>query len=136
MFFKLAFPIRYIRRFLLINCWYYSMKFINKKTIKLNRELSDLDKFTIDFIDILKKHTSYVIVSEYVAILLGRARASEDIDIIIPEIGFSLFTSLYKDLKKNNFYCLNAENEKTIYSYLKDDLAVRFAKKGSIIPNI
>jgi len=112
------------------------MKFINKKIIELDRELSDLDKFTIDFIDILKKHTNYVIVSGYVAILLGRARASEDVDIIIPRINFLTFKKIYNDVKKNNFYCLNAEKEKTIYSYLEDNLAVRFAKKDTMIPNI
>jgi len=112
------------------------MKFINKKIIELDRELSDLDKFTIDFIDILKKHTNYVIVSGYVAILLGRARASEDVDIIIPRINLLTFKKIYNDVKKNNFYCLNAEKEKTIYSYLEDNLAVRFAKKDTMIPNI
>lgn len=112
------------------------MKFTDKKTIQIDRELSDLDKFTLDFVKILKKHTKYVIVSGYVAILLGRARASEDVDIIILRIGSSTFKPLYNDLKKNNFYCLNAEEEKTVYSYLEDNLAVRFAKIDSMIPNI
>lgn len=112
------------------------MKFINKKTIEIDRELSDLDKFAIDFTNILKKHSDYVIVGGYVAILLGRARASEDIDVIIPRIVFSTFKMFYNDLKKNNFYCLNAEEEKTIYSYLEDNSAVRFAINDTIIPNI
>ncbi|MBN2602652.1 MAG: hypothetical protein JXA91_00790 [Candidatus Thermoplasmatota archaeon] len=112
------------------------MKFIDKRTIEINRELSDLDRFTIDFINILSKYTDYVIVSGYVAILLGRARASEDIDVIIKKIDFQNFTRLYNELKKNYFYCLNAEKEKTVYSYLKDNLAVRFAKIDTMIPNI
>jgi len=112
------------------------MKFINKKTIEIDRELSDLDKFAIDFTDILKKNIDYVIVSGYVAILLGRARASEDIDVIIPKIDFSTFKMLYSDLKKNNFYCINAEQESEVFEYLKDNLAVRFAKNGTMIPNI
>ena len=68
-----------------------SMKFIDKKTIHIDRELSDLDTFAVNFTKILQKHTAYVIVSGYVAILLGRARASEEIDIIIPRIDFSTF---------------------------------------------
>jgi hypothetical protein len=112
------------------------MRFINKKNIEIDRVLSDLDKFTIDFTNILKKHTKYVIVSGYVAILLGRARASEDVDILIPRIDFSTFKNLYINIRKNNFYCLNAEDEKTVYSYLEDNLAVRFAKKDTMIPNI
>ena len=62
--------------------------------IEIDRELSDLDCFTLDFVNILERHTNYVIVSGYVAILLGRARASEDIDSIIPKIDFSMFQSL------------------------------------------
>ena len=75
------------------------MKFIDKKTIQIDRELSDLDKFTIEFIQILKKYTNYVIISGYVAILLGRSRASEDVDILIPKIDFSKFKTLYDELK-------------------------------------
>ncbi len=112
------------------------MKFINKKTIKIDREISDLDSFTLDFTKILEKNADYVIVSGYVAILLGRARASEDVDVIIPKIDFPKFQSLYTELKKNNFYCLNAEEVSTVYDYLKDNLAVRFAKNDTIIPNI
>jgi len=112
------------------------MKFIDKETIKIDRELSDLDNFTLDFIEILEKNTDYVIVSGYVAILLGRARASEDVDVIIPKIDFPKFQSLYTELKKNDFYCLNSEEISTVYDYLKDNLAVRFAKNDTMIPNI
>jgi len=112
------------------------MKFVNKTLIEIDRELSDLDRFTIDFIEILEKHTNYVIVGGYVAILLGRAHASENIDVIIPKIEFSTFQSLINDLKHNGFYCLNAEETNDIYEYLTEYLAVRFAKKDTIIPNI
>ena len=112
------------------------MKFINKKTIKIDRELSDLDKFTLDFIKILEKHTNYVIVSGYVSILLGRSRASEDIDVITKKISYKKFKDLYQNLIDNNFICLNAKDEKSVFSYLEDELAIRFAKKGKVIPNI
>lgn len=62
------------------------MEFLSNKTIKIDRELSELDVFTIDFIKILKNYSDYVIVSGYVSILLGRARSSEDIDVIIPKM--------------------------------------------------
>lgn len=63
-------------------------------------------------------------------------RSSEDIDVIIPRIEFSTFQSLINDLKHNGFYCLNAEEDNGIYEYLTEYLAVRFAKKDAIIPNI
>jgi len=40
------------------------MDFVNNE-IKLNRDLSELDKFALDFLQILEKHTEYVIVSGY-----------------------------------------------------------------------
>ena len=112
------------------------MKFIDKRTIEIDRELSELDKFTLDFVKILKKYANYVVVSGYVSILLGRARVSEDVDVIIQKIDFSTFQALYEELKKNTYYCLNAEKDSTIYDYLSENLAVRFAKKDKTIPNV
>jgi hypothetical protein len=112
------------------------MKFVSKKVIQLDRVLSDLDLFTLGFIKILRRHTRYVIVSGYVSILLGRARSSEDVDVIIPKMNFPEFSKLLDDVKNAGFYCLNAEENEDIYDYAKDNLAVRFAKKEVVIPNI
>lgn len=111
------------------------MQFTGKE-IKLDRELSDLDKFAIDFIKILRKYTKYVIISGYVSILLGRSRSSEDVDIIVPKIEFVTFQNLAKNLIDSNFYCLNTENVKEMYEYLLRKTAIRFAKNNTIIPNI
>jgi len=112
------------------------MKFIAKEKIEIDREISDLDRFALEFTSIVKKHISYVIISGYVSILLGRARASEDIDIIIPKIDFPAFQSLLQDLKKHGFSCLNAEKDTDIFNYLEDNLPIRFAYHKRIIPNI
>ena len=56
------------------------------KEIRINKVLNELDKFVIEFVNILEKHVGYVIVSGYVSILLGRARASEDVDLLVPEM--------------------------------------------------
>lgn len=45
-----------------------------------NTYLSEVDKFVLDFVSILKNHFKYVIVSGYVAILFGRPRGTEDIE--------------------------------------------------------
>ncbi|MBI2499840.1 hypothetical protein HYV88_06360 [Candidatus Woesearchaeota archaeon] len=45
------------------------------------------------------------------------------------------FQNYTKKSKKNGFWCLNAEEAEEIFSYLKDNLAVRFAKKDKTIPN-
>lgn len=79
---------------------------------------------------------NYVIVLGYVAILLGRSRASEDIDIIIPELNKENYKLLYKDLTKSGFYCLNATTMNSSYGYFNEKLVIRFAKKNSVVPNM
>jgi hypothetical protein len=112
------------------------MRFIDKTTLEIKREISDLDRLALDFTTVLEKHTPYVIVSGYVSILLGRARASEDIDIIIPKIAFPKLKKLVHDLKEKGFYGINEEKDSDIFEYLTEGLAVRFAKQNTMIPNI
>jgi len=112
------------------------MEFRDKNTIKLNKIINELDKFVLDFTRILEKYANYVIISGYISILFGRARSTEDIDVFIKKIDKEKFYLLYSDLKKNDYWCLNAESPDDVYEYLKEGLAVRFAKKSETIPNI
>ena len=105
-----------------------------KREIILNRKLSELDEFVLDFLKILEKHVDYVVISGYISILLGRSRATEDVDVYIKRLSFEEFFRMYQDLKKGKFWCLNAEKPLEIFSYLRDGLAVRFARE-SPIPN-
>jgi len=111
------------------------MQFIEKDVLKLDRILSELDEFVLNFIKILEKYSEYVIISGYVSILLGRSRATEDVDVFIKSIPIGQFSTLYEGLKKAGYWCLNGENTSEIYSYLKDGLAIRFALKNQTIPN-
>ncbi len=111
-----------------------TMEFYKEKILS-EKELSKLDEFAFSFIELLKKHTDYVVVSGYISILLGRARVSEDIDIIIPKMSYPDFQKLLSDLK-TRFYCLNAEKDEDIYDYVTSKVAVRFAKKDTVIPNV
>lgn len=103
--------------------------------IILDRELNELDIFALDFLEILKKHTLYVVISGYISILLGRTRATEDIDVYINFLSKEVFLQLYNELDMQGFWCLNVENADEVYSYLYDGLAVRFSRKGNSIPN-
>lgn len=111
------------------------MRFIDKKTIKLDKVINELDKLVSRFIKILEKYTDYVIVSGYVAILFGRSRSTEDIDIFIKVLDKEKFNMLYNDLKKHGYWCLNTEDADEVYDYLVSGSAVRFALKGETIPN-
>lgn len=112
------------------------MEWVDEKTIKLERELSDLDKFVLKFLKVLERHTDYILISGYVAILLGRSRGTEDVDLIIPELKEEEFKQLYAELLQNGFWCLNADSAEELHSMLKNRLAIRFAKKRNVIPNM
>ena len=97
-----------------------NMEIIDEKTIKLERELNDLDAFVLDFIKVLQKHTRYVLISGYVALLFGRTRNTEDVDLFIEKLSRDKFSSLYRDLKETGFYALNAESEEELFSLLEE----------------
>lgn len=108
---------------------------MNNQTIRIDKEINELDKLVSKFIKILEKYTDYVIISGYVSILLGRSRSTEDVDIFIKPIDKEKFSKLYKNLKKAGFWCLNAEDVNEVYDYLSRGSAVRFAEKQKVIPN-
>ena len=113
----------------------YSMYFVNDRKLKLEKPLSDLDVLVLRFITILEKHVDYVIISGYVAILLGRSRGTEDVDLFIKPVTKEQFFELYHALQQQGFWCLNADSDDEVYSYIQDGLAIRFAEKGQTIPN-
>lgn len=112
------------------------MRFINKNIIKLDKVMNELDKFVLKFVKILEKHTDYVIVSGYVAILFGRDRATDDIDIIIPKTDKTKLKLLYDDLIKNGYWCLNSSKLDDLYDILTSKHSIRFAFKPRVTPNV
>lgn len=103
-----------------------------KKEIILDRELNRLDRFVLDFCNLLK---GYVIVSGYVSILLGRSRATEDIDLLVPDMNHEKFRTLWNKVHENGFECINVSDSKEAFDALKEH-AIRFAKKSKPVPNI
>lgn len=105
----------------------------NKKEIKLNRKISELDKFVIDFCSLLDK---YVLVSGYVSILFGRSRATEDIDLLIPEMNSEEFNRLWKKIYGSGFECVNTDIPKEAFEIINNEHNIRFSRKGKPIPNM
>ena len=105
-----------------------------REIILKGKVLNELDKFVIDFVNILEKFVGYVIVSGYVSILLGRSWASEDVDFLIQDMTFSKFEMMFKELASQRFECLNTNQIKEAYEML-DEHAIRFSRETPI-PNI
>lgn len=112
------------------------MEFISKNTIKLDRTINELDKFVIDFIRILRKYVDYIIVSGYVAILFGRSRATEDVDILIEKPTKEAFIAFCQELFAKGYWGINSDSPETLWEYLISNTGIRFAKKPAVIPNM
>lgn len=113
------------------------MKLIFKKgeiVLEGNR-LTLLDKLVIDFISLVK--VKYVIVSGYTAILFGRSRNTEDVDIFIERMNFERFSEFYNGIVLAGKYeCINAEDPADAYQILTEEKSsIRFAEKGTFEPN-
>ncbi len=110
---------------------------ISHGIIRFNRELSALDRLVLRFVKILEgTGIEYVIISGYIAILFGRSRNTEDVDLFIGEMPFEKFRVFWDELGKNGFECINVSTPESAYNdYLKQMLAPRFAVKGTWEPN-
>ena len=104
--------------------------------IHLNRELSKLDRMAVYFSEILRRAgIEHVFVSGYVAIVFGRNRTSEDIDVICVPVSQNIFENFWNSLEEME--CIITSDMKSAYSkYLKEGIALRFAYRGEFIPNI
>lgn len=90
-----------------------------------------LDKFAEKFCAIVEKHARYIVCSGFVAIAHGRARGTEDIDMIVEKISENNFIALHEDLIAHGFVCIQSDNPEEIYDdYLKNKLSVRYVLKS------
>lgn len=106
------------------------------KKIVLNKELSKIDEFVIEFTKILgQARIKYTLVSGYVSILFGRSRGTEDIDMFIEELSEDKFEELSKLIKTNGLWFLNSDSDTEIFDMLKNNLGIRVADYDKAVPN-
>lgn len=108
---------------------------LEKKEIRNDKILNVLDMFTLDFLKVLKRFSDYVVVSGYVSILLGRSRASEDIDMLIPVMDKSQLEVLLRGMEKEGYECANTSIAEEALEILENESGIRFYKK-SPLPNV
>jgi hypothetical protein len=107
------------------------------RRLSFSKELTVYDELALKFSEILNKYEiKYIFVSGYVAILFGRSRTSEDIDLLVKRISFDKFSQLWNNLGID-FYCHNTSNVEVAFNdYLDNKLALRFSIKDTVIPNV
>ena len=111
-------------------------KYTKNEIVIKDKAISALDNLVIEFTSILNKYAKYVVVSGYVAILFGRSRTSEDIDIIVEKIDFNTFNKFWIEIYKK-FECINTKDVKVAHKeYLSSSTSIRFSRKDNFIPNV
>jgi len=108
---------------------------LSDNTLTVSRELSELDKDVLEFTQILDTcDVDYVIVSGYVAILTGRSRSTEDIDIILESLSEMEIEQLVTELKNQGYWGM-AMPLGEMYSMLSEGSRIRIAEEGKMYPN-
>jgi hypothetical protein len=105
-------------------------------TVVIDKPLNDLDRLVLDVAGILEDvGISYAVVSGYVALVFGRARATEDIDVIVEHFDRETADELTDALQKAGYWG-SAMSLEECYDTLADDLPVRIAEDGHRVPNV
>jgi len=104
--------------------------------VVIDKPLNDLDRLTLDVVGTVESAgIEYAVVSGYVAVLFGRARATEGIDVILGNIDQESANTLATELS-NAGYWGPAMPLEDLYSTLSDGLPIRMAEEGHRVPNV
>lgn len=104
--------------------------------IRIDKPPSDLDRLVLDVADILHDvGITYSVVSGYIAVLFGRSRATEDIDVITERFDESTAETLASRLRDAGYWG-SAMPLDDLYETLADDLPARIAEDGHRVPNV
>lgn len=104
--------------------------------IRIDKPPSDLDRLVLDVADVLHDvGITYSVVSGYIAVLFGRSRATEDIDVITERFDESTAETLASRLRDAGYWG-SAMPLDDLYETLADDLPARIAEDGHRVPNV
>lgn len=111
------------------------MEFLDDE-IRIGKPPSDLDRLVLDVADVLEDvGITYSVVSGYVAVLFGRSRATEDIDVITERFDEATAETLASRLRDAGYWG-SAMPRDDLYETLADDLPARVAEEGHRVPNV
>lgn len=78
---------------------------LRDKTLIVRREPNQLDELAIEFSEILDRFSiDHVYIAGYVSILAGRARSTEDVDVLIEPIDEETVEDLTQTLEEEGFW--------------------------------
>jgi hypothetical protein len=111
------------------------MEFTDEGVV-IDKPPSDLDRLMLEVGGILDDvGIAYSVVSGYVAVLFGRARATEDIDVITERFDGGTADELATQLQEAGYWG-SAMPLEDVHETLADDLPVRVAEDKHRVPNV
>ena len=111
------------------------MEFTDEGVV-IDKPPSDLDRLMLEVGDVLDAvGIEYSVVSGYVAVLFGRSRATEDIDVITERFDEGTADELAKRLQEAGYWG-SAMPLDDLHEMLADDLPARIAEEGHRVPNV
>jgi hypothetical protein len=111
------------------------MEFTDEGVV-IDKPPSDLDRLMLEVGGILDDvGIEYSVVSGYVAVLFGRSRATEDIDVITERFDDGTADELATRLQEAGYWG-SAMPLEDLHETLADDLPVRVAEDGHRVPNV
>lgn len=104
--------------------------------LRVEREPTSLDRLAIDVSEMLADlDIDHAFVSGYVAILAGRARSTEDIDVLLEPLDRSGANRLATRLRAAGFWGSTTPLEDA-HGVLSSGSNVRVAPDGEVVPNV
>ena len=113
---------------------------VSRRLIRVRLRPDAVDRLALDFCSLLaRRRVRYALVSGYVAILLGRNRLSEDIDLFVEPLSMTRFRALHGELARR-FPCITPGTVGRLYDdYLsagEESTSLRYARPGTFAPNV
>lgn len=109
---------------------------VNEDRIVIEKRPSTVDELILGVTEVFERHDlDYVVVSGYVAVLLGRSRSTEDIDVLIERPSRETAEAVADDLQDAGYWgCAMPLSE--LYETFADGLPIRIAEDGDRVPNV
>jgi hypothetical protein len=112
------------------------MEYDGDRLVIEKETLSNLDRLVLEFVSVLEdEEVEYVLVAGYVAILAGRSRSTEDVDVIIEPLDEERADALAAALVEAGFWGVEEPLE-AMFDRFSEGLATRVAPHGEAIPNV
>lgn len=106
-----------------------------KDGIVLEKTLNELDKFVIKVTALFDScNIDYAIMAGYVAILFGRTRGTEDVDVFV-KLEKSRFDCLAEKLEKEDLWIVNTSDPEQAFTMLSEGDPIRISRKEGYAPN-